>query len=77
MGGPINKVLIPMGEVYDLSLVLIEFLEEEEYRRDVAAAACALTLARLVCPTVLEEDQEVKLTQDLITFAMIPNQTVH
>ena len=57
-----------MGEVNDLSLFLIEALEESRTPVDMARAATALTLVRLMNPR-LSEETENKQTMDLMAFA--------
>lgn len=61
-----------MGEVHDLSLFLLEWLEGQGISGDLALAATALTLVRLASPMqTLDAEVEVKNTQDVISFVQM------
>ena len=61
-----------MAEVHNLSLVLIEVLEDNNVSVNMATAACALTLSRMANHgTRMSMEREIKNTQDLISFAQI------
>lgn len=58
-----------MGEVHDLSLDLLQTLEEEGVTIGLGVAGLALSIGRLLSQAVLEEKDEVKFTQDLLEWA--------
>jgi hypothetical protein len=74
-----KPVSLDMAEVHNLSLVLIELLEDNQVQVNLAVAAAALTLSRLANHgNPLDMQREIKNTQDLIAFAQIgPGGAVH
>lgn len=76
--GDFREVSLEMGEVSDLSLFLIECLEDNKVSLDMALASLALTLARLSNPFErLTQEQEIKLTTDLMSFMQMNGGTVN
>lgn len=57
-----------MGEVHSLSLSILTSLEEDEVATGVAAAACALTIGRLMTPKIMSQNEEVSFTKNLLDY---------
>jgi hypothetical protein len=72
MSAVLSTVSLDMGEVHNLSLILIEVLEDNNVPVNLATAAVALTLSRVANHGVtLSMEREMKNTQDLIAVAQI------
>lgn len=69
---PVREVSLDMGEVHNLSLSILEFLEDEGVINDMALAGVALTLVRLANPlTALPAEQEVRFTAEIIQMVQL------
>lgn len=67
-----------MGEVHDLSLFLLEFLEEQNIEHDLAIAAVALTVVRLAHPLErLSAESEIAFTQEIIQMSQMQGGSVN
>lgn len=78
MTEPLRKVSLDMSGVHNLSLELLELLEDARVDSDLAVASCALTLVRLCSPMrQLSIDEEIKQTTDLIGFSQMAGSVSH
>lgn len=67
-----------MAEVHNLSLELLELLEDEGVTHDLALAAVGLTLVRVANPlTALSAEQEVSYTQNIIQMVQMQGETLN
>lgn len=67
-----------MAEVHNLSLFLLEAIEEERVSGDLALAACALTLVRLAHPyEPLSKEDEMSFTSELVSMVQLQGGVKH
>lgn len=77
MNIPARQVSLEMGQVHDLSLFLLEWLEDQRIDSDLAMAGVALTLVRLAHPLEpLPMDKEILYTQELIQLSQAQGATL-
>jgi hypothetical protein len=58
-----------LEDIHDISLDVLQLLEDEEVEVAEAAVALALSLGRIIAPKTLEQDEQIKFTQDLMEWA--------
>lgn len=66
--GP-NAITFDMEEVHELSVDYLSMLEEDGVKMGLGAVAAALSLGRLVCPRMLEPQEEMAFIQAIMEFA--------
>lgn len=63
------RVAVDMDEISDISLDLIQLLDEEDIGVGQAALAFAISLGRVLSPRNLSVDEQIKFTQDCMDWA--------
>lgn len=58
-----------MEDAHNLSVSLLEHLEEEDCEVGMGAIVCALSLGRLLSPNRLSMEEEINFIQSAIEFA--------